>query len=60
MKARVRGKLVGDQLGGEETRNVNDLPTGDTEEEGDGVEDISEDQLDREVVDRKTLPDPGE
>lgn len=60
LQAQVCRELVGDQLGGEETRNAKDLSAGDTEEEGDGVENVSDDQLEREVVDRETLSDPGE
>ena len=36
VKARVRGKLAGDQLGGEETKDVDDLFAWNIEEEGKG------------------------
>ena len=60
MKVRVGGELVRDQLGREETRDADDLSTRDAEEEGDRIENVSEDQLERKVLDGKTLSNPGE
>ena len=60
LQVQVGRELVGDQLGGEETSDTEDLSTGDTEEEGDGVENVSDNQLERKLVDRETLSDPGE
>jgi hypothetical protein len=60
LQAQVGGKLVGDQLGSEETSDAEDLWAGDTEEECDGVENVSEDQLERKVIDGETLSNPGE
>ena len=60
LKAQVGGELVGDQLGGEQTRDVDDLPTRYAEEKGDGVENVTEDQLERKVVNSESLSDPSE
>ena len=60
MEAQVGGELVGDQLGGEEARDAENLSARDTEEEGDGIENVSENQVDCELVDCETLSDPGE
>ena len=60
LKVQVGGELVGDQLGGKETRDADNLSPRYTEEEGDGVENVSEDQLERKVVNGKTLSDPSE
>ena len=59
-KAQVGRELVGNQLGSEETRDLDDLSTRNAEEEGDGVENVPENQLERKVVNRETLSDPSE
>ena len=51
LKVQVCGELVGNQLSGEETGDTDDLSARDTEEEGDRVENVSEHQLERKVVD---------
>ena len=60
LQAQVGRELVCNQLGGKETGDADDLPTRDTKEKGDGVKNISEDQLERKLVNREALSDPGE
>ena len=60
LKAHVGRELVCNQLGGKETRYADNLSTRYTEEKGNGIKNISEDQLKGKVVDTKTLPNPSE
>lgn len=41
-------------------RDVEDLGAGYTHQEGDGIEDVAEDELKSEMVDAESKTDPGE
>lgn len=63
--SRVGGKLVGDDLGGDQSRDGKDIGRWDTEQEGERVQDVSTDEFDRERVgtgssDTPELTDPSE
>lgn len=52
--------LVGIQFGCEKTRDLDNFGAGDTHEECDGVEHITKDKLQSELMDTETAADPGE
>ena len=56
----VGDKLVRDELRREQLRHREDLVPRDGEEEGDGVEDVAEEELEGERVDAEALADPGQ
>lgn len=60
LKAHVGGELIGDQLCGKEAGDADNLSPRYTEEKCDGVEDVSEDQLERKAMNTKALSNPSE
>ena len=60
LEGQVGDEFVFDEFRGEQFGDAEDLMSGDTDEEGDGVEDVSEDELEGECVDAETFTDPGE
>lgn len=56
----VGDELVGDEFRADETRDDEQLGARDAHEECERVEDVAEDEVEREVVDAKALADPGE
>ena len=60
LEGQVGDEFVFDEFRGEQFGDAEDLVAGDTDEEGDGVEDVAEDELEGECVDAETFTDPGE
>ena len=60
LQREVGDELVGDEFRREQLGDDEDLVPGDGEEEGDGVEDVAEDELEGERVDAEAFADPCE
>ena len=60
LEGQVGDEFVFDEFRGEQFGDAEDLVAGDTDEEGDGVEDVAQDDLQRERVDAEALADPRE
>lgn len=58
-QSEITNELVLDQFGSEQFGDTEDLISGDTDEEGDGVEDVSEDELEGECMEAETPADPS-
>jgi hypothetical protein len=60
LEVEVGNKLVRDELGSQKTGNREDLFAGNADEEGEGVEDVSDDELESKLSDTETLSDPSQ
>lgn len=60
LQSKVTNELILDKFCCKQLGNTEDFVAGNTDEEGDGVEDISEDKLESKLVEAETSTDPGQ